>query len=169
MPRQNGYNRGQRAQRDLSYRDTFTDGNTVRKVQAVPSQKTRKQQRPEERAVINTARHREQALRVNKSFVYFMIVICTAMILVSVNYLKLQAEGTSYRTTIANMEGELSDLKLTNDYTYEQTMASIDMEAVKKIAINELGMRYAKEGQIITYNSQHGDYIRQYGEITPEE
>ncbi len=150
-----------------SYSETYTNGNAVRYVEAVPERRTRgRQTRREEQIVINKERNRENALRVNASYVLFMICICVVLIVVSVNYLKLQAAGTAFRNEIAARESELSELKLANDNSYEHMMASIDMESVKKIAINELGMRYADEGQIITYNSQHGDYIRQYGEIT---
>lgn len=59
-------------------------------------------------------------------------------------------------------------MKLANDNAYEQTLSSVDMEEVKRIAVNDLGMTYADEGQIITYNNQDGEYIRQYAEIPTE-
>ena len=33
------------------------------------------------------------------------------------------------------------------------------------MAIQELGMQYAREGQIITYNGEDNDYVRQTGDI----
>ena len=56
-------------------------------------------------------------------------------------------------------------MKLANDTKYDETMASVDLEKIKDIAINELGMVYAQEGQIINYNSQDGDYVRQYEDV----
>ena len=44
----------------------------------------------------------------------------------------------------------------------------MNMEDVKNIAVNDLGMTYADEGQIIIYSNQDGDYIRQYTEIPTE-
>ena len=63
---------------------------------------------------------------------------------------------------------QLTELKLANDNAYEETLSSVDMEEVKRIAVNDLGMTYADEGQIITYSNQDGDYIRQYTEIPTE-
>ena len=84
------------------------------------------------------------------------------------NFLQLQSEGISYRNKIASLESQLTELKLANDNAYEEAVSSVDMEEVKRIAVNELGMTYADEGQIILYNNQEGDYIRQYAEVPTE-
>ena len=41
----------------------------------------------------------------------------------------------------------------------------MDLEEVKRIAMQELGMRYAEEGQIIRFSGEGSDYIRQVGDI----
>ena len=56
-------------------------------------------------------------------------------------------------------------MKLENDETYTKIMSSVDLEEIKRIAINELGMKYAKEGQVITYSGEGSDYVRQYDDI----
>ena len=40
-------------------------------------------------------------------------------------------------------------------------MSNIDLEKVREVAIMDLGMVYASEGQIITYVSQMDDYVEQ--------
>jgi len=40
---------------------------------------------------------------------------------------------------------------------------------VRDIAINELGMVYAQADQVILYDSQGGDYVKQYADIPEEE
>lgn len=69
---------------------------------------------------------------------------------------------------IAALEARLSELKAENDDEYNRVTTSVDLEKVREIAINELGMVYAKADQVILYNSQGSDYVRQYGDI-PEE
>lgn len=81
------------------------------------------------------------------------------------NYLQLQAANTAHRKNVTDLESQLSSLKLANDTKYDETMASVDLEKIKDIAINELGMVYAEQGQIINYNSQDGDYVRQYEDV----
>ena len=44
-------------------------------------------------------------------------------------------------------------------------MSSIDLEEIKRIAVSELGMKYAKEGQVIQYTGEGNDYVRQYSDI----
>jgi hypothetical protein len=47
-------------------------------------------------------------------------------------------------------------------------MNSVDMDHVKDVAMNELGMGYTKKSQIITYEMEDNDYVRQYSEIPTE-
>ncbi len=143
--------------------NTYIDGNVVRRVQAVPKQDRRQQQR--KTTSINARRNREKALRVNLPYVVFLTAACIATVFVCINFLQLQAQGITYRNEIATLESKLSNMKLANDNAYEEAISSVSMEEIKSVAINELGMEYADEGQVITYKSQEGDYIRQYMEI----
>ena len=52
-----------------------------------------------------------------------------------------------------------------NDETYTKIMSEVDLEEIKRIAIGELGMKYAKDGQVITYTGEGSDYVRQYSDI----
>lgn len=155
-----------------SYTNTYIDGNVIRHVDAVPRQRTERRRREQEQrrqeAKVMTRRNRERALRMNVPYVSFLTAVSIATVFVCVNYLQLQSEGISYRNQIASLESQLTELKLANDNAYEEAVSSVNMEDVKNIAVNELGMTYADEGQIITYSNQDGDYIRQYAEIPTE-
>ncbi|MDO4522569.1 MAG: hypothetical protein Q4B57_05405 [Eubacteriales bacterium] len=163
--RQNPYQRNDNRSR-RSYANTYIDGNVVRQIEAAP--KRTRQELPREVARKNIRRNREKSQRVNLPYVAFLTVVSITTVFVCVNYLRLQADGISYRSEIAGLESNLSSLKLANDNAYENAISSVDMEQVKYIAINELGMEYADEGQVITYSNEDGDYIRQYAEIPAE-
>lgn len=154
------------------YTNTYIDGNVIRHVQAVPERKTdrRSREQSQRRAEVSrqARRNREKALRMNVPYVSFLTAVSVATVFVCVNFLQLQSEGISYRNKIASLESQLTELKLANDNAYEEAVSSVDMEEVKRIAVNELGMTYADEGQIILYNNQEGDYIRQYAEVPTE-
>ena len=159
------------SQHSRQFTNTYIDGNVIRHVQAVPKQRTERRGREQERreqAQVQAKRNRERALRMNVPYVSFLTAVSIATVFVCVNFLQLQAEGISYRNQIASLESQLTELKLANDNAYEETLSSVDMEEVKRIAVNDLGMTYADEGQIITYSNQDGDYIRQYAEIPTE-
>ncbi len=115
-----------------------------------------------------TRRNREKALQINLGYVAFLTAAAVATLFVCVRFLKLQAESTAYLKTVTSLESQLATLKMDNDADYERTISSVDLDEIKDIAINELGMVYADEGQVITYDSQSGDYVRQYEEVPSE-
>ena len=155
---------GQARRSTNSYVTTYIDGNVVRQVQAQP--KRRPERQPDTRTLSNTARrNREKALHMTMPYVMFLTAAAIAAVFLCVQYLQLQAQGTTYRSTIAGLESELSAVRLANDNAYEEAMSSVNMEQIKEIAIHQLGMVYADEGQVILYNNRDGDYIRQYGAI----
>ena len=49
--------------------------------------------------------------------------------------------------------------------SFSRFQSNVDLDEIKRIAIGELGMKYAKEGQVITYSGEGSDYVRQYGDI----
>ena len=112
-----------------------------------------------------TRRNRERALHMNIGTVLSMAVAMVAAALILTVYLTLQSDITNSIKHIASLESTLNDLKMENDENYNRITSSVDLEEVKRIAIQELGMRYAEEGQIIRFNGEGSDYIRQVGEI----
>ncbi len=84
---------------------------------------------------------------------------------VLVNYVGLQADITNNVEYISKLEKELNDLKLANDEEYTRITSSVDLEEIRRIAIQELGMQYAEEGQIISFASESNDYVKQLADI----
>ncbi len=80
-------------------------------------------------------------------------------------YLNLQSDITNSIKHIASLESTLNELRMSNDENYSRITNNVDLEEIKRVAIQELGMRYAEEGQIITYNGEGSDYVRQKGDI----
>ena len=101
----------------------------------------------------------------NLGYISFMIASVLVVCIVLMGYVNLQSDITNRVTHISKMESQLNSMKLENDETYTKIMSSVDLEEIKRIAINELGMKYAKEGQVITYSGEGSDYVRQYDDI----
>ena len=81
-------------------------------------------------------------------------------------YITLQSEIQNSVKNIAALESQLNNLKQDNDEAYNRANGSVDLEEVKRIAIQEYGMTYATEGQIVTYSDEGGnDYVRQLSPI----
>ena len=83
-------------------------------------------------------------------------------------YIKIQSDITARMKTIAVLESQIANLKAENDEAYKRINTAIDLDAIKNTAINELGMFYATQDQIVYYMVENDDYMNQYIEI-PEE
>ena len=138
------------------------------KRQQTPKRKT-SQSRPKTRQkAVARRRARARAFQMNKGYVTFLSIAAVACLFICVNYLNLQAQVTESRKQISRMESSYSDLKLSNDAAYSKAVSSVDLDKIRDIAINELGMVYANQDQIVTYEKQDKDYVRQYEEVPKE-
>ncbi len=111
-----------------------------------------------------TRKNRDKAQHMNPGYVFFLLGALCICAIVLINYVQLQSEITTTANTISVLESNLNTMQLTNDENYNRIVSSIDLEEVRKIAIGELGMTYAKEGQVITYESAGSDYMRRVSE-----
>lgn len=106
-------------------------------------------------------KNRERANHMSAGYVLFLAAALCAAAFILVNYIQLQAELTNLTKSVAAKESELNVLRDANDEQYNRIVNSINLEEIKRIAIGELGMTYAQEGQIITYSNEGDDYMRQ--------
>ena len=131
----------------------YVQGNTVRKLDV-----TREIRQEPQRKISNRTRK-------NRDYVFFLSVALVVTGFVLVNYIGLQSDITHSVENISRLEKELNDLKLANDEEYSRITSSVDLEEIKRIAIQELGMQYAEEGQIISFASESNDYVKQMEDI----
>ena len=101
----------------------------------------------------------------NAGYVFFLCAALVATGIILVNYIGLQSDITNSVEHISALEKQLNDLKLSNDEEYNRISSSVDLEEIKRIALQELGMQYAEEGQIITFASETNDYVKQMADI----
>jgi len=118
------------------------------------------EEEPKKQLSHRTRRNREKALHMSLGYVFFLSAALIMAGFVLIDYLRLQAELTSEIKVIAKMESQLNTLKLKNDEENNRIINSVDLEDVKRVAIGELGMVYATEGQIIVYEGAGNDYMR---------
>ena len=139
----------------------YVQGNTVRKLDV-----TREIERKPQKKISNTTRkNREKAKHMSAGYVLFLCVALMVTGVILVNYIGLQADITNSVQHISALEKQLNDLKLANDEEYSRITSSINLEEVKRIAIQELGMQYAEQGQIISFASENNDYVKQLADI----
>ena len=145
--------------------EIYVDGNTVRKAQTVVAPKERT--RPRERQVSRVAtKNRAKALQMSRGYVLFLALVSAAALFGCVRFVQLRSTVTSQLKTVAALETELNQLTAENDALYNQTVNNVDLEHIKDVAMNQLGMNYATADQIKWYSSNGANsYVRQYQDV----
>ncbi len=92
------------------------------------------------------------------AFLGLAVVVLAASL---VSYLKLQNDITTMVDDIAYYEQTLNNLTLANDDEYSKIVNAVDYDYIRQVAIEELGMVYASEDQIVSYTRENSDYVRQ--------
>lgn len=143
--------------------DTYRiDGNTVRKV----SLDTLLEEEPRRSHQNHAARkNREKAVHMNMGYVAFLVAALLFAGVILIGYINLQADLSNSVDRIARKESELHRLRQDNDEYETRINSAIDLEEIKRIALTELGMKYASEGQIVNIEGGSNDYVRKYAQI----
>ena len=112
--------------------------------------------------------NRKKAMGINKAYVVFLSVAAILMLVVCVQYVQLRAELTNRSKNITALQEELANLNEANTTKYNAVMDSVNLEEVREKAMDDLGMVYANENQVVEYDNPDGDYIKQYEQIPDE-
>ena len=141
---------------------TYIHGSAAPKYERIP------QKRPVKEAERTSAPdiQKKQKVQAKPSPVNVPLLILTLVAFVALGammlqYISLSSEISVLTNSIASLESDLNDLKAENDEYYGRIMSSVDLEKVREVAIMDLGMVYASEDQIITYESHVDDYVEQ--------
>ena len=139
---------------------SYVQGSVVRKDNAVVQSPAR-QKEVSQRVRAN----RSKAMHMSKGYVAFLAIAAIVVLLVCMQYLQLQSEISSRASNITALQQELADAKEANTTRYNVIMNSMNLEQIRDIAINEFGMVYAEEDQIIKYQRPNGSAVTQFAGI----
>lgn len=142
-------------------RMTYIEGNTARQLDV----RRAIEEEPRRKLSNQTRKNRERARYMNLGYVAFLGIAMLIAGYVLIGYIQMQADLTAQVEQIARLESQLNNLRLSNDEELARVNSSVDLEEIKRIAIGELGMVYATEGQIVNYSYEGSDYVRQVGDI----
>lgn len=153
----------ERERRRTTYRNSvYVRGNVAAQVaRPLPNERPI----PLRRVDTRIQRNRDRALYMNVGYVLFLAAALVVAGFILVGYITLQSDITSSIKHISSLESQLNDLKLANDENYSRITSNVNLDEAKRIAIQELGMCYAEEGQIITFQGEGSDYVRQTGKL----
>ena len=141
-------------------RNDYVYGNTARALRPIE-----KEVRSPRKLSAKSRKNIDRDTGMNPGFMIFMTLAMVLTGIVCVQYIRLQSSLTTYVNTISAMEVELQALRAENDDYESRIKGAIGLENIKKRAMDELGMTYASDEQIVTYNSEGTDYVRQFVSI----
>lgn len=158
---------------DVSRQDAryYVDGSAARQVmprQVMPRQSRQQDAHRRQASQTGGAYSRRRIVKAAPMNIGYIAVMMAAFLIVCgvlMSYVKLQSDITNHINRISDLESRLNELKLANDEAYTKIMSNVDLEEIRRIAVNELGMKYAKEGQVVQYTGEGNDYVRQYSDI----
>lgn len=147
-------------------RKFFVYGSTVRQVEALPEDVPETYpQREKKRASRQVRRNRNRAMSIGPVYARFLAAAAVCAVLLCMMYLRLQSEVASRSENITALQEQLAELTEENNAAYNAAVDSVNLETVFDKAINEMGMVYASEGNVVEYNSPTSDYVKQYNDI----
>lgn len=159
-------------------RMTYIEGNTVRHAVSMPDdwekeqeqerkreERERRERKAQRKRRTIARRNQDKALIMSRGYVAFLTFAAIVTCMTAGLYIKLQSDITIRMEHIAVLESGVNTLKADNDAAYKRLITSVRMEDVKKRAVDELGMSYPKEEQIVYYEPDYTDFMSQYSEI----
>ena len=140
----------------------YVDGNTVR-VEKTRSQHVREQE------IRTHVRVRSEAVpvkvKVNVPYVLMLLAVTLLFAYLCFSYLRVQASINASMNRIANLEEQITKVRSENAVRENRLSAQMDLEEVYRIAVDEMGMIYPDENEVIEYDEQMREYVRQYENI----
>ncbi len=151
----------------------YVNGNTVRELESPVRRDGRSKEELEEikkrkRRRNAARRNRQRAMEMSRSYVFFLTACVCVVAVMAVMYVNMQSGLTSRMKSIANLEEQLVDLRADNDARYKRAVTSVDLNYVRDVAVNKLGMSYPKKDQVKYYTVDNNNFMDQYRDI-PEE
>lgn len=111
------------------------------------------------------ARSRAKAAKSKKLLLAWICVCVAAVVGMSIIHL-VSRNAVAQRTSEVNkLQAELTELVKKNEAFEAELNESIDYDLIKAEAMNDYGMIYPEDGQIITYNADDEGYVKQFKDL----
>ena len=96
------------------------------------------------------------------------VLFCIATFVVyklAIGYLDVNSSIAQKRKEAIEIERQYDTLKAMNDSDLEEINASVDLKEIYNTAVNDLGMVFANNNQVVTYDDHEASYVRNYEDI----
>lgn len=147
------------------YQTAYNRQRYVQGSAALQPEVRRELEAPKKQLSHSTRKNRDKARHMNFAYVLFLAVMMMVTGFVLIGYIRLESSITASVKNISKLESQLNNLKLENDEMLGRIESAVNLEEIRRIAITELGMTYAQEGQIVEIPDEGSDYVRQFTKV----
>lgn len=139
-------------------------GSAMRKTQPdfVPEQEILQ---PKKKASVQVRKNRRNAMRMNMGYVIFLGISVIFLLWLCIGYVRINSELSRHARNVSYLEHQIAEKKEENTTRYNNAVNSIDMNEIRRSAIEDLGMVPVKDDQIIRYKEDTESYVKQYNNI----
>ncbi len=150
----------------------YTDGSAARQMYAAPVRRTAEparrvqpNRRPAPQVRRRVTAQTKKTLAFSAGYMVFMTSMVCLVVASCVLMLYMNTKISTQQNNISALESELEKIEDDNAAHKIRLNNMYTLDDIYNVATNELGMVYAKKGQIIYYDSANEDYVKQYQDI----
>ncbi len=146
------------------------EGSVVRRVNEAPARRVSPEMKPPRKNKNENKRQSvpaslDRALAFNLKYTIFVVASVCIMIAACVVMLYMETRVSELKRSINGLEAQLEEAQ-TDNAAYKSSIEGMyTLDEIYDVATNELGMVYARSGQIIYYESANEDYVKQYRDV----
>lgn len=145
----------------------YVYGSAIR--EAAPARRDRRQELREEKERLARSeqirRNQEKHMRMSFPFVLFLAAASLCAVFVCFQYLKIQTSINSRMDRIQDLQNSISEIRQDNKALETRIDTYYNLDYIYQVATQELGMTYASADQVIVYDREESEYVRQYDDI----
>jgi len=142
------------------YSEYETIGNTARKLNIADAPYTDN----DVKVAADKEKHKQPKLHHDMDLFTVVVLVASivAAVYLCVGYLKVQSDIVQMKKNIIALESELENINDLNEVLHMKINSAVDLEYVYDIAVNELGMVFANENDVVNYTRSYNSFVRQY-------
>ena len=110
-------------------------------------------------------RNRRRAQSLNTGYSAYLLAVSIVVVAICIFYLQLQSENMRRANNVANLRNQLTEITEINNTAYQSVIRTIDLEYIRVIATEELGMVVATPDLVIEYQNPSNSYVIMHNEI----
>lgn len=145
----------------------YIEGSAVRKIDAMPERYNRPERtkRVAPKQVTVTPAALDRALAFDFKYAVFVVAAVLIMVSACVTMLYMESKVSSQKSNINSLQSQLETMQADNASYKSNIEGMYTLDQIYDVATNELGMVYARSGQIVYYQGADEDYVKQYQDV----